>query len=198
METSHNSQKICSYARNIFNRLFILTDLLSIRTEANQPSSRVTAQIHLVHHKGMLDSEARNYVNDPNIEIGWAIKSFEHAEAHFRLLCSVDDAKNLRLTGLDDEIYEEFTNLFPDLKVDVISEDELKSAESKANWRVFCNRFEDKVDDFNWATLFRLDASKGYDEENTCIVPRIQFLALEIARNRKGVNKSEMLRKLQG
>uniref|UniRef100_A0A183ASV3 Polysacc_synt_4 domain-containing protein n=1 Tax=Echinostoma caproni TaxID=27848 RepID=A0A183ASV3_9TREM len=68
---------------------------------------------------------------------------------------------------------------------------------SMLKWRDFCNKFEDKVDDFNFATLFRLDASKGYNEDNTCIVPRIQFLALEIARNRQGVNKSELLRKLQ-
>ncbi|KAA0191847.1 hypothetical protein FBUS_10364 [Fasciolopsis buskii] len=67
-----------------------------------------------------------------NIEIRWAIKSFEHAEAHFCLLCSVDDAKHLRLTGMDDEIYEQFENQFPDLKVDVLSEDDLKSPDSKA------------------------------------------------------------------
>ncbi|VDN09805.1 unnamed protein product [Dibothriocephalus latus] len=48
--------------------------------------------------------------------------------------------------------------------------------------------FEDVIEDFNQGTLLRLDANKGYDEANTCVVPRIQFLALEIARNRQGLN----------
>lgn len=32
---------------------------------------------------------------------------------------------------MDDEIYEEFRKDFPDLKIDVIKEDELKSVEAK-------------------------------------------------------------------
>jgi hypothetical protein len=56
-------------------------------------------------------------------------------------------------------------------------------------------------------TLLRLDASKDYDANNTTIgffrhclvdtfieliviVPRIQFFAIEIARNREGLNNS--------
>ncbi|KAA3676881.1 uncharacterized protein DEA37_0008322 [Paragonimus westermani] len=133
----------------------------------------------------------------PNIELQWAIKSYEHAETHFRLLCSVTDLTGLRLTRMDDVIYEEFNNTFPDLDVSVISEEKLKSPESKVIWREFCNKFVDQLEDYNFATLFRLDASKGYDPQNTCIVPRIQFLALEIARNRRGVNRPELLRQLQ-
>ncbi|VDO93063.1 unnamed protein product [Schistosoma margrebowiei] len=64
-------------------------------------------------------------------------------------------------------------------------------------WRPFCNEFEKKVEDFNFGTLLRLDASKGYCPENTCIVPRIQFLALEIARNRLGINNTENSSTLQ-
>ena len=37
-------------------------------------------------------------------------------------------------------------------------------------------------------TLLRLDSSKGYSPENVTIVPRIQFHAIEIARNREGLN----------
>ncbi|RTG86790.1 uncharacterized protein DC041_0004249 [Schistosoma bovis] len=99
---------------------------------------------------------------------------------------------------------------FSDIQLDVISEDSLKSEQSKAKWRSFCNEFERKVEDFNFGTLLRLDASKGYCPENTCIgriffylnvfctVPRIQFLALEIARNRLGINNTEKLRQIQG
>ncbi|KAF8566022.1 hypothetical protein P879_08450 [Paragonimus westermani] len=145
----------------------------------------------------MVEVDSAKYVNDPNIELQWAIKSYEHAETHFRLLCSVSDLTGLRLTRMDDVIYEEFNNTFPDLDVSVISEERLKSPESKVIWREFCNKFVDQLEDYNFATLFRLDASKGYDPQNTCIVPRIQFLALEIARNRRGVNRSEILRQLQ-
>ncbi|TGZ58886.1 hypothetical protein CRM22_009383 [Opisthorchis felineus] len=145
----------------------------------------------------MVDVDVKNYVNDPNIELQWAIRSYEHAETHFRLLCSVSDLAGLRLTRMDDQIYEEFGKVFPDLDVSILSEDQLKSPESKALWRDFCNKFSEELEDYNLATLFRLDASKAYDEHNTCVVPRIQFLALEIARNRRGDNKPEVLRQLQ-
>nr|VZI48755.1 unnamed protein product [Spirometra erinaceieuropaei] len=58
----------------------------------------------------------------------------------------------------------------------------------KPLWRPFCMEFEGVIEDFNQGTLLRLDANKGYDEANTCVVPRIQFLAIEIARNRQGLN----------
>jgi hypothetical protein len=38
------------------------------------------------------------------------------------------------------------------------------------------------------ATLMRIDSSLDYSEENTTIAPRIQFYAIEIARNREGHN----------
>uniref|UniRef100_A0A5K4FE28 Polysacc_synt_4 domain-containing protein n=1 Tax=Schistosoma mansoni TaxID=6183 RepID=A0A5K4FE28_SCHMA len=146
----------------------------------------------------MISSDAEKYVNDPNIEIQWAEHCFRHAEAYFRLLCSVSDPSKLKLTALDDVIFDKFMGEFSDVQLDVISEDSLKSEQSKAKWRAFCNAFEGKVEDFNFGTLLRLDASKGYFPENTCIVPRIQFLALEIARNRLGINNPEKLKQIEG
>lgn len=85
-------------------------------------------------------------------------------------------------------------------------------------WRPFCLQFEGAVEDFNLGTLLRLDCRRGYSEENSvlgerraggagrgaevCVgglavtppplllpaAPRIQFLAIEIARNREGCN----------
>ncbi|CAH8527899.1 unnamed protein product [Heterobilharzia americana] len=144
----------------------------------------------------MLSYDAEKYVNDPNIEIQWAERCFHHAEAYFRLLCSAPDLSQLRLTAVDDIIFEEFMKEFSDLHLGVISEDSLKSVESKQKWRTFCNQFEGRVEDFNLGTLLRLDASRGNCPENTCIVPRIQFLALEIARNRLGINNQEKLKEL--
>lgn len=46
------------------------------------------------------------------------------------MISSVDPTV-LKLTKMDDEIYEEFRKDFPDLKIDAIKEDELKSAEAK-------------------------------------------------------------------
>jgi len=51
-------------------------------------------------------------------------------------------------------------------------------------------KFDGIVEDFNYGTLLRLDCSQGYTEENTIFAPRIQFFAIEIARNREGYNKA--------
>lgn len=49
---------------------------------------------------------------------------------NFQLLSSVDP-KLLKLTPQDDKIYKEFRSKFPDMKVDLIVEDEIKSAAGK-------------------------------------------------------------------
>jgi len=48
----------------------------------------------------------------------------------FQLICSVDP-KSLKLTPYDDKIYNEFRRLFPDLKIDVLDEESIKSDASK-------------------------------------------------------------------
>jgi hypothetical protein len=80
--------------------------------------------------------------------------------------------------------------MFPNLKVDVIDENTLKSEQAKEMWRPFLNEYANRINDWNFATLLRKDAKSlaGYCEANTMIVPRIQFLAIEIARNREGPN----------
>ena len=50
---------------------------------------------------------------------------------HFQLIKSVD-SKFLKLTQLDDEIYEEFRKEHPAFNVDVLNEEELKSPSAKA------------------------------------------------------------------
>ncbi|NXY92112.1 PBDC1 protein, partial [Alcedo cyanopectus] len=57
-------------------------------------------------------------------------------------------------------------------------------------WRPFCLRFEGVVEDFNYGTLLRLDSRGDYTEDNTIFATRIQFFAIEIARNREGCNSS--------
>lgn len=100
------------------------------------------------------------------------------------------DPKILRLTPNDDVIYLHFRQDFPDLNVDSIDENDLKSPAGKAKWRPFCEKFKHLVEDYSFGTLMRADAKEEYSDKNTLLVPRIQFYAIEIARNREGVNDS--------
>lgn len=134
-----------------------------------------------------LSLPAESYGNDPNVEMVWAMKAYQHAEVYFNLISSVDP-RLLKLTRLDDGIYTTFRSEFPDLRIDVIDPEALKSPAAKEQWRPFCMQFENQVEDFNYGTLLRLDSSKEYTEENTIFSTRIQFFAIEIARNREGCN----------
>ncbi|KAM4818822.1 protein PBDC1 isoform 2-T2 [Thomomys bottae] len=132
--------------------------------------------------------EAVSELNEPpDIEMAWAMRAMQHAEVYYKLISSVDP-QFLKLTKVDDQIYSEFRKSFEKLKIDVLDPEELKSETAKENWRPFCLKFEGLVEDFNYGTLLRLDSCKGYTEENTIFAPRIQFLAIEIARNREGYN----------
>lgn len=143
----------------------------------------------LLAGKSVLSRPAEEFENDPTVEAMWAIKTAEHARIYFDLLSSVDP-KGLKLTRHDDKIYEAFRKQFPELKLDVLKEDELKNEEGKKEWREFCEKFKDVVEDYNFGTLVRTDCKGEYSEENSFIVPRVMFYALEIARNREGYNDS--------
>lgn len=135
-----------------------------------------------------LDMNPDNYGNEPGMEMVWAMKAHHHAETYFKLISAMD-ASRLRLTKFDDDIYRQFKRYFKMVKVDVIKVEDFKSEEAKVKWRPFCNMYEGKIEDFNFGTLLRIDCKKGYDEDNTILVTRIQFYAVEIARNRRGLNK---------
>ncbi len=66
---------------------------------------------------------------------------------------------------------------------------DLKSDKVKSEWSEFCDSFK-HVNDFNFATLLRLDSSKDYEESNSVIVTKVQFYAIELARNREGHNET--------
>ncbi|KAJ7305332.1 hypothetical protein JRQ81_011252 [Phrynocephalus forsythii] len=134
-----------------------------------------------------LSLPAEAFGNDPSVEMVWAVKAYQHAEVYFNLISSVDP-KFLKLTQVDDQIYAEFRKAFQDLAIDVLDPEDLKSEPAKEKWRPFCMKFDGIVEDFNYGTLLRLDCSQGYTEENTIFATRIQFFAVEIARNREGNN----------
>ncbi|XP_012610807.1 protein PBDC1 [Microcebus murinus] len=136
-----------------------------------------------------LSLPAESYGNDPDIEMAWAMRAMQHAEVYYKLISSVDP-QFLKLTKVDDQIYSEFRENFEKLRIDILDPEELKSESAKEKWRPFCLKFDGIVEDFNYGTLLRLDCSQGYTEENTIFAPRIQFFAIEIARNREGYNKA--------
>ena len=75
---------------------------------------------------------------------------------------------NLRLTKLDDEIYEHFKTEFPDFEPrETIDEDKMKSKEGKEKWRNFMLAYEKKVDDYNFGTMLRSNPKFEYGEKET-------------------------------
>lgn len=135
----------------------------------------------------VLSRPANEFGNSQDIEMQWAVKAYHHAETYFNLVSSLDP-KILRLTKMDDDIYANFRNQFPDTKVDKIDADEIKTKENKEKWRPFCEAFNGLVEEYNFASLIRADCKLDYTEANTFVVPKVQFLAIEIARNREGYN----------
>ncbi|GFT83764.1 protein PBDC1 [Nephila pilipes] len=117
----------------------------------------------------------------------WVEKAVEHMEMHYDLITSVPP-KNVKLTPDDDLIYDRFIAEFPDFKLDLLDKEHLRTEESKMKWREFTEGFGELVRDSKLGTLIRIDSSGGYTEDNTLIVLRLQFLAIEIARNKHGLN----------
>ncbi|KAN0061448.1 hypothetical protein ACQY0O_006295 [Thecaphora frezii] len=138
--------------------------------------------------------DANKAQNLPEIEKQMAVRCVEHAQTYWNLLEKVRPSA-LRLTKLDDEIYEDFQTTFPELSestdpksVAKIDEDAMKSPAGKEKWRNFINKYENKVADFNFGTLIRTDAADEYTQFNTTFVTRMQFYVYEIARCRRGLN----------
>lgn len=74
----------------------------------------------------------------------------------------------LRLTRLDDEIYEHLKRDFPELDpAATIDEDEMKSKTGKERWRKFMMAYEKKVDDYNFGTLLRSNPKWEYGKDET-------------------------------
>ncbi|KAJ7581251.1 DUF757-domain-containing protein [Mycena floridula] len=137
--------------------------------------------------------DPQNAQNLMEIEKQFAVKAVEQAQTYWNLLEKVHP-KDLHLTKIDDEIYEDTMATFPEMadpphdKLVKLDEDWMKSADGKERWRVFMMRYEKKVKDYNFGSLIRTDGRLEYGEKNTIFVTRIQFYAIEIARNRLGLN----------
>ncbi|TDL27962.1 DUF757-domain-containing protein [Rickenella mellea] len=137
--------------------------------------------------------DPQNAQNLVEIEKQFAVKAVEHAQVYWNLLEKVPP-KELRLTKLDDEIFDDLSKSFPEImqepyeKLIKLDEDWMKSPDGKERWRKFIEAYEKKVKDYNFGSLIRTDAKEEYGEINTIFVTRMQFYAIEIARNRLGLN----------
>ncbi len=74
----------------------------------------------------------------------------------------------LRLTKLDDDIYEHLQKDFPEFDAaETIDEDKMKSKAGKEQWGNFMMAYEKKVDDYNFGTILRLSPKSEYGEKET-------------------------------
>lgn len=135
--------------------------------------------------------DAETAENLEDIEKQFAVKAVVHAQTYWNLLEKVPGS-SLRLTKMDNEILEHLLKEFPefeDVKYgEVVDENVMKSATGKVRWRKFMNFYDGKIEDFNFGTLLRADCKREYSQENTIFVPRMQFYAIEIFRNKMGMN----------
>ncbi|GKZ25601.1 hypothetical protein AbraIFM66951_002990 [Aspergillus brasiliensis] len=126
--------------------------------------------------------------NFEDMEKQFAVKAVEHLMTYWSILEKVPGSQ-LRLTKMDDDILESFQKEFPDFDpAATINEDEMKSKAGKEKWRNWINQYEKTIEDFNFGTMLRASPNVEYDRDTTIFAMRMQFYAIEIARNRAGLN----------
>ncbi|KIY47312.1 DUF757-domain-containing protein [Fistulina hepatica ATCC 64428] len=123
----------------------------------------------------------------------FAVKAVEHAQTYWKLM-EVIPPREMKFTQYDDEIFEHLMKDFPEYaeppyeKLAKLDEDWMKTKDSKDRWRKFVQAYEKKIKDYNFGCLIRTNAHEEYTERNTIFIVRTQFYAIEIARNRLGLN----------
>ncbi|KAJ3395791.1 hypothetical protein HDU92_004954 [Lobulomyces angularis] len=134
--------------------------------------------------------------NLEEIEKQWAVKAFHHAETYENLIKKVD-GKKLKLTKDDLKLYKEFREAFPDLNIAQLDQErDFGGSLNKEKWRNYIASYEKTIEDYNFGTLLRLNSSLGYHDngvDNTMFATRLQFLAIEVARNMEGLNSKMLL-----
>jgi hypothetical protein len=91
----------------------------------------------------------------------------QHMSTYWAILEKVRGS-TLRLTKMDDEIYEHLKTDFPEFDpAKTIDEDEMKSKTGKERWRNFLMKYEKKVDDYNFGTMMRANPKWEYGQDET-------------------------------
>ncbi|KAL7411009.1 putative polysaccharide biosynthesis protein [Mrakia frigida] len=141
--------------------------------------------------------DAEKADNFEDIEKQFAVAVVEHMQAYEKLISTVPPNR-LKLSAIDDILMAHLNTAFPTLlssdnnyaALRTLDEDAMKSPQGKEDWRKFVMAYEKIVPDYNFGTLIRTDCSRDYAQDNTTLVLRTQFLAIEVARNRFGLNNS--------
>lgn len=101
------------------------------------------------------------------IEKQFAVKVVQHMQTYWAILEKVKGS-SLRLTKIDDEIYDHLKRDFPEFDpAATINEDEMKSKSGKERWRNFMMAYEKKVDDYNFGTILRSNPKWEYGQKET-------------------------------
>merc|ERR1719153_1158490 len=108
-----------------------------------------------------------------------------------KLLTAVGPER-MKFTQIDQELYDSFRENFPDFNIETVDEESMKNKEGKEKWRTWCEQYKERVQDYNFGTLLRLNPAEDYTEQNSCFALRVQFLAIEIARNKEGKNQKNI------
>lgn len=135
--------------------------------------------------------------NSGEIEMNGIMYAVDYMNDHWKMLTEADDAATLVLAGSkaeDDRLYREFRAAFGSMDVTVTKNETLKDTRTQETWRAFMMSQDGRMDEFNMISLLRIDSGGNYDDANTLLVPRVQFLAIEIARNREGINDCAKLK----
>jgi len=129
--------------------------------------------------------------NYEEMEQQFAVKAVQQMMVHWSILEKMPGSK-LQLTRIDDEILDHLQKDFPGFDpAEELDEDKMKSKDGKEKWRNFCMVYEKGakgIEDYNFGTMLRRSPKTEYGEKETIFAVRMQFLAIEIARNRAGLN----------
>ena len=136
--------------------------------------------------------------NDPTIEAMGSEECTKYSQRHWARLLAANDAAALVLTDSreeDDRLHKVFMASFGGfggLDLLHLSHAQLHGGGTLATWRSVLVAMEGRSfagQPMNMMTLLRAEAHAAYDpaETDLILVPRAQFLMIEIARNRSGV-----------
>jgi hypothetical protein len=113
------------------------------------------------------DFNAEDAANMEDMEKQFAVKVVQHMTTYWAILEKVKGSA-LRLTKMDDDIYNHLMETFPDFDpAATIDEDEMKSKAGKDKWRPFMMSYEKKIDDYNFGTMLRSNPKEEYEQNNT-------------------------------
>eukprot|EP01043_Picozoa_sp_COSAG02_P024526 COSAG02_NODE_1342_length_13169_cov_11.075905_5_plen_1026_part_00 len=152
-------------------------------------------------YDGVDELEEVEVVNDPGVERVGSAETWRVCEKHWKELTATEEPSSLVLSDdahQDRRLYNVFRSQFG-LDVRYITWADLHNDFEMGKWRAVLSACEGRVKWHNMMYLLRADATKSYVEQKDdkgpdghsdglLLVPRIQWLMIEIARNQEGVN----------